>query len=937
MQKVTEASNEIDGPSSSKLHHLPPSAIRNVADASMARQFFDGSGMSRPDFQRAISMNMHQANSELNQLQPQFPIANIPNFESLAWARNSASSAPPQLQHLQKSQWSEEFGQSVPQNVAPQMSQSELHVSTFRPMSHGGVYIPILNSNMDVLSTRQINWDEEFSRVDVKGKGKATEVDLEEAFNRAAALAPKEQSRIVEIKDDNESLEAAFERTTINDGTVLPEDKEKSEFERIWDQLQNSELPPATEDMAKWEAEFNDLMQSQRDDLEFANNMETAWKDSVNSEQTAQRFDEDGIPILEPYQFEADNPFMDQPISHLTQAKQLLERNGSLTEVALLLEAAIQKGELGQGDYEAWVLLGEVRSMDEREDQAMRALTEGVRRSQESGQSGEGMISLAISYTNESFERASHATLLRWLIAKYGQSLPDEFKGSLPKAPWASLQQATDAFLTIARQQHGRGELDPDVQIGLGVLFYTNAEFDKAKDCFEAALSARPQDYLLWNRLGSCLSNGSKPEEALGVYREALRLHPTYTRAIYNVGVACLNIGAYKEAAEHFLTALSMQESAASEKSEQLWHTLRKCLLSMGRHDLAEAAKPGQLLDRFKNEGASVRRYASSLHTNTLVYLEHHNGELDHGSLSALTAARELGGNVTGLVLSKPEFISDIIEKAKKLKGLNTLLHASSPLYTPPLPEAVAPLIRELLSSSSFSHVVSAHSSSARGILPRVAATMDLPAISDVISFTHDSSSNSTTFIRPIYAGNALTSVRAPESVPIKIFSIRATSFKAAEYGGEAAEVRSVDAVEVPDIPSRHIKTEVTKSDRPDLGSASRVISGGRALKDAETFQKILYPLADLLGAAVGASRAAVDAGYADNSLQVGQTGKVVAPELYMAIGISGAIQHLAGMKDSKMIVAINKDSDAPIFQVADLGLVADLYEVVPDLINKLK
>jgi len=333
----------------------------------------------------------------------------------------------------------------------------------------------------------------------------------------------------------------------------------------------------------------------------------------------------------------------------------------------------------------------------------------------------------------------------------------------------------------------------------------------------------------------------------------------------------------------------------------------------------------------------AVRSYSSISGPSTLVYLEHHDGDIDTGSLSALTAAGQLGGSVTGLVVGKPGYVEGVIEKAKKLKGLNTLLHSSSPLFTPPLPEAVSPLLNKILSSSSYTHVISAHSSSARSILPRVAATLDLPAVSDVTSFSHDASSNSTTFVRAIYAGNALTHVRASKSVPLKIFTVRATAFKAAPLEGGSPEVQSVDPVDVPDCPTQHVRTELTKSDRPELGSAGRVVSGGRALKNAETFKTTLDPLADILGAAVGASRAAVDAGYADNSLQVGQTGKVVAPELYMAIGISGAIQHLAGMKDSKMIVAINKDADAPIFQVADAGLVADLYEAVPELVQKLK
>ena len=217
-------------------------------------------------------------------------------------------------------------------------------------------------------------------------------------------------------------------------------------------------------------------------------------------------------------------------------------------------------------------------------------------------------------------------------------------------------------------------------------------------------------------------------------------------------------------------------------------------------------------------------------------------------------------------------------------------------------------MLEKLLSSGSpFTHVVSAHSSSAKSLLPRVASRLDLPAVSDITSLTHDTSDNVTTFTRPIYAGNAIATVRAPSSVPIKFFTVRSTAFAAAAEQDAQAEDKALDPVDVPNPPTQHVRTVLTKSDRPELGVASRVVSGGRALKNAETFKATLEPLADVLGAAIGASRAAVDAGYADNSLQVGQTGKVVAPELYVAVGISGAIQHLAGMKDSKMIVAINK------------------------------
>jgi len=319
-----------------------------------------------------------------------------------------------------------------------------------------------------------------------------------------------------------------------------------------------------------------------------------------------------------------------------------------------------------------------------------------------------------------------------------------------------------------------------------------------------------------------------------------------------------------------------------------------------------------------------------------LLLIEHNGGKIEPGSLSALTAAIQMGGDVTGLIVGAPDEIKPVIEKAKKLRGLTKLLHASSPQYATPLAEQLSPLLQEILKSSSYTHLLAAHSTTAKSVLPRVAAQLDVPAVSDIVTVSNEAD-GSTIFTRPIYAGNAISTVKAPSSVKVKVFTVRGTAFDKAAEDGEPVEDSAVSPVEVADSPTQHLKTSITQSDRPELGVASRVVSGGRALKSAEIFASTLHPLADVLGAAVGASRAAVDAGYADNSLQVGQTGKIVAPELYIALGISGAIQHLAGMKDSKMIVAVNKDPDAPIFQVADVGLVADLFEVVPQMVERLK
>jgi electron transfer flavoprotein alpha subunit len=252
-----------------------------------------------------------------------------------------------------------------------------------------------------------------------------------------------------------------------------------------------------------------------------------------------------------------------------------------------------------------------------------------------------------------------------------------------------------------------------------------------------------------------------------------------------------------------------------------------------------------------------------------------------------------------------------------RLPGITSVLHSSSKHYNPPLPETVAPLFHSLLSSKNkYTHLLSAHSSSAKSILPRIAATLDLPQVSDITSLSHSPSTNETTFTRPIYAGNAIATVKAGSDIPLKIITVRGTAFPAVQSSSSSTNVsvEELPAIEENTSLTTHLSTELTTSDRPDLGTAKTIVSGGRALKNKETFNSTLDPLAQVLNAALGASRAAVDAGYADNSLQIGQTGKIVAPELYIAIGISGAIQHLAGMKDSKMIVAINKVRIPPSF-----------------------
>lgn len=305
-----------------------------------------------------------------------------------------------------------------------------------------------------------------------------------------------------------------------------------------------------------------------------------------------------------------------------------------------------------------------------------------------------------------------------------------------------------------------------------------------------------------------------------------------------------------------------------------------------------------------------------------LVIAEHDNQSLKAGTLNTITAAAKLG---EVHVLVAGHNAAAAADAAKSVSGVAKVLLADSAAYAHGLAENLAPLVVDL--AKSYSHVLAPASSYGKNLLPRVAALLDVAQISDIIAIE-----SADTFVRPVYAGNVLATVQSSDS--IKVITVRTTAFEAAATGG-AANVESVAAAADAAL-SSFVGQELTKSDRPELGAAKIIVSGGRALGSEEQFKAVIEPLADKLGAAVGASRAAVDAGYAPNDYQVGQTGKVVAPQLYVAVGISGAIQHLAGMKDSKVIVAINKDEEAPIFQVADYGIVGDLFTVVPELIAEL-
>jgi len=308
-----------------------------------------------------------------------------------------------------------------------------------------------------------------------------------------------------------------------------------------------------------------------------------------------------------------------------------------------------------------------------------------------------------------------------------------------------------------------------------------------------------------------------------------------------------------------------------------------------------------------------------------LVLVEHDNQGLRAATLNTVAAATQIGGELHLLVAGSG--VGAVAQAAAQIAGVSKVLVADAPQLAQFLPEQVADVVRAL--APGYSHVLAAATSNGKSVLPRAAALCDMQQISEIVAVVSPD-----TFVRPIYAGNALATVQSSDA--IKFITVRATGFDAVAASGGAAAVENIAVEGGVDVAmSSFVSREVSKSERPELTAARVIVSGGRGMGSAENF-KLLEPLADRLNAAMGASRAAVDAGFVPNDWQVGQTGKIVAPELYIAIGISGAIQHLAGMKDSRVIVAINKDEEAPIFQVADYGLVGDLFQIVPELVAAL-
>ncbi|GAK64567.1 peroxisomal targeting signal-1 receptor [Moesziomyces antarcticus] len=490
-------------------------------------------------------------------------------------------------------------------------------------------------------------WEEQFKKLDAeqadteaKGKGKAKQDEPD--------LLPSEAEQAESIRRELD----AIEQELTADGQEA-----NSRFEDLWRSMNaRNGVPPSAADaeLAKWEQE---LLNARTDDDEtfgYAHPSgglgggrhgldEMAALDGTE-DALLDGFGvvgPDGYPRLGNYRRSQQNPF-EAHSDPLSEGLRLLANGGNLSDAALLFEAATQRdtpggtgGEVERGEVdrsrrersEAWRRLGECQAMNEKEAQAIRALEEAIKIDENNL---EAYMSLAISYTNEGYDTAAHQTLERYISRAYphlkAAPLAAEILGSKDPIegttgnPWASLNRVTDLFLQAAREGNAAGQVDPEVQVGLGVLFYTQSSYEQAQDCFNTALSARPNDFLLWNRLGATLANGGKPEEAIAAYHKALELRPTFTRAIYNLSVSCLNLGAHHEAAEHLLAALSLQQThtlpdvpegeqpaptplAEAGESHNLWSTLRRIFLVMDRMDLAQKAHVGSELAQFRGEG----------------------------------------------------------------------------------------------------------------------------------------------------------------------------------------------------------------------------------------------------------------------------------------------------------------------------------------------
>ncbi|KAG8739280.1 Peroxisomal membrane signal receptor PTS1 [Ceratobasidium sp. 414] len=624
--------DRIGGTSSRQLQHLPSTQSSHSAsatDLAHANEFFaqqgPSSARSLPFSPQAFGLNSPggsqfaagpgQADFEAAFNASKGRMGSPADLMAMSQMRIGGSSAP--------NAWAQEWNalQSDGKHAATVSSPlSHMPMGQFNhPTLSSGFYMP------SMMQTPGISTD--------KGKSKAQDAEFEAAFARFEEISQEEKADETGSVGTTD-MDAIWNKISAARSSSSLRRPDLAAFEA---ELQAKREAAAAEDDGQddLDTDYAAIMrelgreataaEAAEVEAEYAEAMRQMWEGGLgdyggpdagfaNIGDGGVRFDGNGVPAMERYRFDESNPHLKEgqdSRSFLDAAKEILAHpsgTGSLREAGLLLEAAIQKGQLGEGGYEAWVLLGEVRGMDERESEGLVALREGVNR----GAPPEALLSLAISYTNESYSRAAQYTLRQYLATRFPSLVSNADVQPDSLAPWAGHELTADLFLRAARAQHAAGEpVDADVQSGLGTLYYGNGDYDKAADCFAAALGVRPKDYLLWNRYGSCLSNSSHPAEALDAYREALQLRPGYTRAIYNVGVACMNIDAYHEAAEHFLGALVVQGggsggstgSGGANDSDPLWSTLQRTFVLMDRSDLAEIARGGRNVEDFRSRG----------------------------------------------------------------------------------------------------------------------------------------------------------------------------------------------------------------------------------------------------------------------------------------------------------------------------------------------
>ncbi|WFD04033.1 Peroxisomal membrane signal receptor PTS1 [Malassezia obtusa] len=597
--------------------------------------------------------DMHAMRAEMDSMRAA-PTAHQPMARPApsAWAqemhRQSAGAPAAQARAPAPHAWSEQFhaqGPAGPAHAPAQHARGEpWQASRGMPMGmpfHGGLGMGMRAPMQAPGAAREqraerfvelddAQWEEQFRRLEEstaqKGKGRETESAAAEAQEPAQDAEQEERERLREFQE-----------------RLGPTFRDKNpRFEELWNTLKDPNLHAQNDDLAKWEEQ---LMQAiaEEDPSQSThpggglgpgelglNELDGLGDEEASLRNTLNEVDERGFPVLGDYVYAQANPFA-QHATPFAEGVRLLENNGSLTDAALLFEAATQRDAEPYADEEiertneersrAWQKLGECQAMNEHEEQAIQALERALDLDHNNL---EAYLSLAVSYINEGYDAAANATLLKYLAHTHPHLAPSSEFPVLPDQntnPWARLNYVRDLFLKAARENAASGQMDPEVQIALGVLFYSSSSYDQARDCFQAALESRPDDFQLWNRLGATLANGGNPELATEAYHKALELRPTFTRAIYNLSVSCLNLGAHHQAAEHLLSALTLQRSepipdapdgpaeraapplAASKESESLWSTLRSIFVVLNRLELANACHVGSDLAQFREAG----------------------------------------------------------------------------------------------------------------------------------------------------------------------------------------------------------------------------------------------------------------------------------------------------------------------------------------------